>query len=88
MATYDLVKQEYDESATTYNDYVDLPLGILESQLLTIAIGDCTNLTVLDLGGGTGLRARQVLDVGAKSVDVVDLSPEMMKVGKAAEEFV
>lgn len=46
------------------------------------ALGDCTGAHVLDLGGGTGLRARQALEAGAASVDVVDLSPEIMRVGE------
>jgi SAM-dependent methyltransferase len=41
---------------------------------------------VLDLGGGTGLKAREAADAGASAVDVVDLSPEMMRVGQEAEQ--
>lgn len=57
----------------------------METQLLKSALGDCTRLTVLDLGGGTGVRARQILDAGATSVDVVDLTPGMMRVGQDLE---
>lgn len=37
---------------------------------------------MLDLGGGTGLRARQAVERGAASVDVVDISAEMLRVGE------
>ncbi|KAI4865715.1 methyltransferase-like protein [Hypoxylon rubiginosum] len=82
MASFDQVKKEYDSQASTYGDYTATPLGKLETQLIGSALGDCTGATVLDLAGGTGLRARQVLAQGASSVDVVDLSPEMLRVGQ------
>ncbi|KAI1775930.1 methyltransferase-like protein [Hypoxylon cercidicola] len=82
MASFDQVKKEYDSQASTYDDYTATPLGKLETQLLASALGDCTGATVLDLAGGTGLRARQVLAQGAVSVDVVDLSPEMLRIGQ------
>ncbi|ORY65117.1 S-adenosyl-L-methionine-dependent methyltransferase [Pseudomassariella vexata] len=85
MADFAQVKKEYDNQATIYNDYDYIPHGILESQLLASALGDCTGLYVLDLGGGTGLRARQALDAGAATIDVVDISPEMLRIGKSIE---
>lgn len=85
MSNSEEVKKSYDEHATTYDEWGSVPLGILESQLLDAALGDCTGLTILDLGGGTGLRARQLMDAGAAAVDVVDLSPEMMNIGKELE---
>lgn len=48
---------------------------VLEHQLQESALGDCTGLTVLDLGGGNGLRARHVVDHGSIAVDVVDGKP-------------
>jgi hypothetical protein len=36
------------------------------------ALGDCTGLSVLDLGGGNGVRARHAVNLGAIAVDVVD----------------
>ncbi|KAI1856263.1 hypothetical protein JX265_011775 [Neoarthrinium moseri] len=83
------VKKEYDEQAPSYNALLKLPFGVLESQLfISAAAGDgfCKNASVLDLGGGTGLRARQVLEAGAARVDVVDISDEMMAVGKRDAE--
>jgi SAM-dependent methyltransferase len=85
MTTGSSVKQEYDAQAAIYNGYMDRPSGVIERQLFTAALGDCTGLTVLDLGGGTGLKAREAADAGAAAVDVVDLSPEMMRVGQEAE---
>lgn len=69
--------QEYDDGATSYVLYEDpgqIPNGfwVMENQLHGIALGDLTGLTVLDLGGGAGLRARQAIDHGAAAVDVVD----------------
>ncbi|KAH8590669.1 methyltransferase-like protein [Bisporella sp. PMI_857] len=78
------VKKEYDEQATTYESLTQLPLGLLEQELVGSAIGDCTGLAVLDLGGGTGLRARDAIARGAASVDVVDVSPEMLASGRAS----
>lgn len=84
MASTDVLKEEYNEQSFNYDDAItSVPLGRLETQLLATALGDCTNFTVLDLGGGSGLRARQVLDLGATSVDVVDLSPEMLRAGQS-----
>jgi SAM-dependent methyltransferase len=85
MGEYQKVKEAYDAIANKYFDYASVPYGILETQLFTAGLGDCAGLTVLDLGGGNGLRARQAIDNGAKIVDVVDLSQEMMNVGKEIE---
>ena len=69
------VKKEYDHCAVTYGDYSSLPSGQLESQHIKIALGDCTGLTILDLGGGTGVHAREAIALGAASVDLVDIAP-------------
>lgn len=82
MEAFGQVRKDYDAQAGTYADYTLMPYGILETQLMASALGDCTGAHVLDLGGGTGLRARQALEAGAASVDVVDLSPEMVRVGE------
>ncbi|KAL7620930.1 hypothetical protein AAE478_008241 [Parahypoxylon ruwenzoriense] len=82
---FDQVRKEYDNQATTYNALLKLPFGVLESQLFASAVGRgnfCKDAVVLDLGGGTGLRARQILEAGAAQVDIVDFSTEMMAVGK------
>nr|AEM36075.1 putative methyltransferase [Epichloe festucae]AER26965.1 LolM [Epichloe festucae] len=86
MTVNSSVKQEYDAQAAIYDGYMDRPSGVIERQLFTAALGNCTGLTVLDLGGGTGLKAREAADAGASAVDVIDLSPEMMRVGRDAEQ--
>ncbi|EMR64092.1 putative protein (sam-dependent methyltransferases) protein [Eutypa lata UCREL1] len=86
MESFDQVQKDYDDQAGTYAAYTTKPYGILETQLMRSALGDCAGARVLDLGGGTGIRARQALDLGAASVDVVDLSPGMVQVGEKKEE--
>ena len=80
------VKEDYDNSAVNYNDYSSLPSGQLESQLIKIALGDCAGLAILDLGGGTGVHAREAIDLGAATVDLVDISPGMLKIGQEIEK--
>ncbi|KAI3397029.1 hypothetical protein diail_11264 [Diaporthe ilicicola] len=82
MAREKIVK-EYNASASDYEAFTTAtPIGRLESELYLTALGDPTGHTILDLGGGTGLRARQAAERGAESVDVVDISPEMLRVGE------
>lgn len=85
MTSTNVVKQDYNDQANSYGDYTLTPNGTLETQLLDSALGDCTGLAILDLGGGTGIRARQALDHGASFVDVVDISSEMLHIGKDTE---
>ncbi|TGO89930.1 hypothetical protein BPOR_0087g00220 [Botrytis porri] len=85
MSDYQTLKAEYTDQAHGYDDIALLPSGILETQLLASALGDCTGLEILDLGGGSGLRARQVLDAGAESVDLVDITPGMLQAGQEIE---
>ena len=75
------VQGNYDKNANAYDQFITTSLGILEQQLFDLSIKDCHGLKVLDLGGGTGLRARDTLKAGARAVDVVDISPEMMRRG-------
>ncbi|KAI0381617.1 methyltransferase-like protein [Hypomontagnella monticulosa] len=83
MASAEVLQGEYNDHAKGYDDGISsIPVVMLETQLLNSALGDCTGQTVLDLGGGSGLRSRQVLDLGASSVDLVDMSREMMEQGK------
>lgn len=60
MADKDSLRHDYDSQAGTYNEYVSLPIGVMEEQLFTAALGDCRGLTVLDLGGGTGRKQHRV----------------------------
>ncbi|EWZ85238.1 hypothetical protein FOWG_11743 [Fusarium oxysporum f. sp. lycopersici MN25] len=79
-------KTQYDSFAPKYASVEELPCSKLEGQLVRNALGDCTGLKVLDLGGGSGLHARRAIDAGASVVDVVDISPEMMKAGEEIEQ--
>ncbi|KAK0736662.1 S-adenosyl-L-methionine-dependent methyltransferase [Apiosordaria backusii] len=84
MATAE--RNQYDGFATEYASYGDVPDMKLEIELVRTALGDCTGLTVLDLGGGSGLHARSAAELGATLVDVVDISAEMLRVGQELEE--
>jgi len=75
-------KKQYDDVATEYKSYDDLPMARLEAELIRTALGDCTGLAVLDLGGGSGTHARQAVKAGARLVDVADISEAMMQIGK------
>jgi SAM-dependent methyltransferase len=86
MSTATQVKDDYDRTARQYASLEYLPTGVLEAQLIAKAIGDATDLFVLDIGGGGGIHARQAVDAGAKRVDIVDLSPRMLKVAQEAEK--
>lgn len=65
-------QEQYLSQLDGYRQYDNVPWGILEHQLQESALGDCSGMTVLDLGGGQGLRARHAIDHGAIAVDVVD----------------
>lgn len=82
------VQTNYDQQADGYSQFLTTPLGKLERDLFDLCIRDCDGLQVLDLGGGTGLRARDALRAGAAHVDVVDISPEMMGHGQAHERAI
>lgn len=87
MLDQEKLKREYDSFAVDYNSqYVASPGGALEYELIGIALGDLTGRTVLDLGGGSGIHARQAVELGAAAVDIVDLSPGMMKVAEESEK--
>ena len=86
MSTSEQVKSDYGRSATRYSGYSSTPLGQLESQLIRTALGDCNGYTILDLGGGTGVHARQAIELGAAAIDLIDLSPEMLRIAEQDEE--
>jgi SAM-dependent methyltransferase len=85
MATTSEKKTQYDDVATEYKSYDDLPMARLEAELIRTALGDCTGLAILDLGGGSGTHARQAVRAGARLVDVADISEGMMQIGKEIE---
>ncbi|KAK0732105.1 S-adenosyl-L-methionine-dependent methyltransferase [Lasiosphaeris hirsuta] len=86
MTTTDSERKQYDGVASNYGSVEDLPCSEIEAQLIRTALGDCTGLSVLDLGGGSGLHARRAIDAGAACVDVVDISVEMMRIGQDIEK--
>lgn len=78
-------KDQYNALAATYNAIEELPQSALYQEDVKRALGECASKTILDLGGGTGLHARNALALGAKLVDVVDISSEMLEIGKAMD---
>jgi SAM-dependent methyltransferase len=78
-------KEQYDEMAIEYNAYEDLPVARLEAELIRTALRDCTGLAILDIGGGSGVYAREAVKRGAKQVDVVDISDSMLQIGRDIE---
>lgn len=85
MSTKSQLQSNYDENAAIYNQFLSTPLGTLEQQLFDLCITKLAGQKVLDLGGGTGLRGRDALNAGAVHVDVIDISPEMMRLGQVYE---
>ncbi|KAK7217179.1 hypothetical protein V2G26_005182 [Clonostachys chloroleuca] len=86
MSTVEQVREVCNKSAQSYNDASVLPAVLLESQLIKLAIGDAADLVVLDIGGGSEIHAREAVEAGARRVDIVDLSPEMLKVAEGMEK--
>jgi ubiquinone/menaquinone biosynthesis C-methylase UbiE len=80
MATTE--KDHYATLAATYNAIEELPQSALYQEDVKRALGSCSGKTILDLGGGTGLHARNALALGATLVDIVDISPAMLSIGQ------
>ena len=70
------VRQGYARWAETY-DTQDNPLIVLEKPLARSLLGDVRQLTVADIGCGTGRHALYLAKAGA-GVTAVDFAPEMM----------
>ncbi|KAK4245068.1 ubiquinone menaquinone biosynthesis C-methyltransferase [Corynascus novoguineensis] len=87
MSNPEQARQEYDRIAADYNNQYGLTrTGALESELVSIALGgNLAGLSILDLGGGSGIHARGAVERGAAAVDIVDVSPGMMKVAEDIE---
>lgn len=79
---------QYNVIAPDYAAMDDLPSEIVSTNLLRSKLKELPHgLRVLDLAGGTGTYARMALDLGvANSVTVVDISSEMLRVGKGLDE--
>jgi ubiquinone/menaquinone biosynthesis C-methylase UbiE len=70
------VRTGYDRWAAVY-DHDANPLQALEGPVVRAAVGDVQNLSVLDLGCGTGRHALWLADAGA-NVTAVDFSEGML----------
>ncbi|RWA10253.1 hypothetical protein EKO27_g4845 [Xylaria grammica] len=84
----DVVKAEYAAEAANYDTFWSgdsAPFTRLDNELFISALGDAAGAVVLDLAGGSGIKARYAIDAGAVSVDIVDISQEMMREGQKKE---
>ncbi|KAI0459356.1 S-adenosyl-L-methionine-dependent methyltransferase [Xylaria acuta] len=81
------VKKEYGAEAVNYDNFWSegSPLVRLDTELFISALGRVPGAVILDLAGGSGIKARHALDAGASAVDVVDISQEMMHTGQKIE---
>lgn len=80
MAEYDTFADRYD---TTF-ELVPLRTYVEAHSVLKL-VGDVTRQAWLDLACGTGAYTRELRRRGASRVLGVDLSPEMIRVARAAE---
>jgi release factor glutamine methyltransferase len=70
---------ENDVAGLTITVLPNVYPGGIDSELMSAAIGDTSNKTVLDLCTGTGLVALNAAINGAKEVVAIDLNPEAVK---------
>lgn len=85
LAGPDQAAELYREWAGTYDDDVFGRLGFTGSaRIAELLIGHLAGPTaaVLDLGCGTGAVGRRLAELGATTVDGVDLSPEMLELAR------
>ena len=82
------VRQGYARWSETY-DTQDNPLIVLEEPLVRSLLGDVRELSVADIGCGTGRHTLYLAEAGAR-VTAVDFAPEMMAqaIGKAKKHDV
>ena len=78
ISTSDMASDHYQDLGDCYDSLEELPLLHVAREMVQSALGDCTGKVILDLGGGSGLRAREALALGARRVDNVDLSGAMI----------
>ncbi|KAF2965108.1 hypothetical protein GQX73_g8441 [Xylaria multiplex] len=83
-----IVQKEYNSEATSYDTYYteESPMARFDLEIFISALGLVPGAVILDLGGGSGIKARLALDAGAAAVDVVDISEGMMREGEATEK--
>ncbi|KAI1132019.1 S-adenosyl-L-methionine-dependent methyltransferase [Nemania abortiva] len=83
-----LLKEDYGVEAANYDLFYTTqnPLVRLDTELFVSALGSAASASVLDLAGGSSVKARLAIHAGAVAVDVVDISGEMMREGQKVEE--
>lgn len=74
------VREGYDRWASVY-DHDANPLTALEETYMQTAVGNPQEMTVLDLGCGTGRHTAWLAAAGAR-VTAIDFSPEMLAVAR------
>lgn len=77
--------QQYSDVATNYLTLADAPQNKLEDELIKLCLVDCPSLGVLDLGGGSGSYVRYALEAGETYIEVIDVSEQMLQIGKDIE---
>lgn len=80
-----LVKGVFDSVASNYdlmNDLMSLGVHRLWKQTLIEDLRPRPNMTLLDVGGGTGDIAFRFLEKGGKTVTVCDINEEMLSHGR------
>lgn len=80
--------EQYNSISSQWATLEDLPSEQISNNLLRSKLSELPRgLRVLDLGGGTGTYSRMAFDLGvAQDVVVVDISPDMLKIGAALED--
>ena len=78
---------EYDAIAEAYRDSKQLPFRtVIERYTLFDTLGDIRGCRVLDMACGEGFYTRILKQAGASEVTGVDLSEEMIRLAKLAEQ--
>jgi len=85
MTSQSYSKTQYDNFAPNYSSMADLPGEKIAARLLRQGVRDVRGLDVLDLAGGSGLYARMLVEMGASHVVSVDVSSEMVQIGREIE---
>lgn len=77
---------QYNNFAAAYDNITKLPGEIITENLLRRGLGNIKDIRILDLACGTGLYSRLAVMLGARSVVGVDISSEMLRIGREIEE--
>ena len=77
---------QYDAIGTRYISMHNLPAIHPERPSAIAALGDISGKRALDLACGTGCYCRLLIELGAASVVVVDISPIMLEGAREASK--